>query len=318
MTIRARACSLLCLAAAGLAAPGCGKKGPPLAPLARVPGRADGHRGPPRPATRWRSRSPIPRPTSTRRKPADIARVDVYAYTAHGAERRARPAAHDAGRAAFRCGSRSSRSAEDADERRSPARRRRAEPGEDQGAVVTVTETLTAEMLVPLAPDRRSAPVPRAGRAGVAGSASPLGRAPLAGPRPGAPRRGASTWSTASAADGDRGAASPRPSVPPRPRRRPPPLQPRLEATEDGVAVRLGPCRRARACRTRSAAEGGVAATPSPRGMESAPHAGVRGVPAPAAGRPGPAHRRSRVAGAARSPTPASRSASSAATTSAR
>ena len=77
----ARAALLLCVAAAGLAVPGCGKKGPPLAPLARVPGRAMDIAAR-RTGDRVAITFTIPSANIDETKPADIGRVDVLAYTA--------------------------------------------------------------------------------------------------------------------------------------------------------------------------------------------------------------------------------------------
>ena len=77
----ARAILLLCLAAAGLAAPGCGKKGPPLAPLARAPGRAMDIAAR-RIGDTVAITFTVPSANMDESKPADIARVEVYAYTA--------------------------------------------------------------------------------------------------------------------------------------------------------------------------------------------------------------------------------------------
>ena len=72
---------LLCVAAAGLAVPGCGKKGPPLAPLARVPGRAMDIAAR-RTGDAVAITFTVPSANVDESKPADIGRADVYAYTA--------------------------------------------------------------------------------------------------------------------------------------------------------------------------------------------------------------------------------------------
>jgi len=77
----ARAILLVCLAAAGLAAPGCGKKGPPLAPLARAPGRAKDIAAR-RTGDVVTITFTIPSANIDESTPADIGRVDVYAVTA--------------------------------------------------------------------------------------------------------------------------------------------------------------------------------------------------------------------------------------------
>ncbi len=135
-----RAILLLCLAAAGLAVPGCGKKGPPLAPLARVPGRAMDVAAR-RTGDAVAISFTIPSANIDESKPADIERVEVYAYTAMaqndvrdtkrmtlvGTVPVRRPPEPESGEAGKKA-----------------APPPPPEPGEDQGALVTVTETLTA------------------------------------------------------------------------------------------------------------------------------------------------------------------------------
>lgn len=75
----ARAAALLAILALGAAA-GCGKKGPPLAPLVRVPAA-------PGPATATRLgdevfiQLQVPRTNSDGSTPADVSRIEVYGYT---------------------------------------------------------------------------------------------------------------------------------------------------------------------------------------------------------------------------------------------
>jgi hypothetical protein len=266
----ARAILLLCLAAAGLADPGCGKKGPPLAPRARVPGRASDV------AVRRTGdvvaiTFTIPSANIDESKPADIGRVDVYAVTAMA------PGDVRDPRRMTLVGSVAVRKPpqpepEPEDEKKQPKKEKAKkpapppprEPGEDQGALVTVTETLTAEMLVPVAPDKKvPAPV----------QAEPVSwfdtpRAwPLAGPVP-QPEARRYYIVYGFSRGGDRGGASPRPAVPlgapPAP-----PVQPRLEAKEDGVTVHWTVPAGARLPYQEPAQEGTLPATS--RGMESAP-----------------------------------------------
>ncbi|MCU0250513.1 MAG: hypothetical protein MUE61_09910 [Vicinamibacterales bacterium] len=257
----ARAILLLCVAAAGLAVPGCGKKGPPLAPLARVPGRAMDIAAR-RTGDVVAITFTIPSANIDESKPADIGRADVYAYTAMGQNdvrdpRRMTLVGSIPVRKPLEPG------AEDAATKK-PGPPPPREPGLDQGAPVTVTETLTADMLVPLAPDR-NAPA-RVQAEPVSWFGMPLAR-PLAGPVP-APEARRFYVVYGFSRGGDRGAASPRPSVP---LGRPPapPLQPRLEATEGGVQVHWTVPPGAR-LPYQERAEGGVLDA-VPRGMESAP-----------------------------------------------
>jgi hypothetical protein len=138
------------------------------------------------------------------------------------------------------------------------------EPGEDQGARVTVKETLTPAMRAPMEPDvkpRPAAPLPPALWTGT-----PLAP-PLAGPPPKAePRRFYVAYGVNRG--GDRGAASPRPAVPlDAPPAAPP--QPSLETKEDGLVVTWTVPPGAR-LPYQQPAEGGVLQAAA-RGMESAP-----------------------------------------------
>jgi len=266
----ARAILLLCLAAAGLAAPGCGKKGPPLAPMARVPGRA-GDLAVRRTGDVVAITFTIPSANIDESKPADIGRVDVYAVTAMA------PADVRDPRRMTLVGSVAVRKPPEPEEEKTQSKKEQAkekertpapppplEPGEDQGAVVTVTETLTAEMLVPVAPDKN---VPRPVRAApVSWFDTPL-VPPLTGPVPQAEARRYYVVYGFSRS-GDRGGASLKPGVPlgapPAP-----PAQPRLEAKEDGVIVAWNVPPGARLPYQEPAEEGMLRATS--RGMESAP-----------------------------------------------
>ena len=266
----ARAILLLCLAAAGLAAPGCGKKGPPLAPLARVPGRA-GDLAIRRTGDVVAITFTIPSANIDESKPADIGRVDVYAVTALAAAdvrdpRRMTLVASVAVRKPPEPEDEKTRSKKEKEKEKEkePAPPPPLEPGEDQGAVVTVTETLTAEMRVPVAPDKK-VPVPvRA--APVSWFDTPL-VPPLTGPVPQAEARRFYV-AYGFSRSGDRGGASLRPGVPlgapPAP-----PAQPRLEAKEDGVIVAWNVPPGARLPYQEPVEEDALRATY--RGMESAP-----------------------------------------------
>ena len=257
----ARAAVLLCLAAAWLAAPGCGKKGPPLAPLVRVPGRAMDIAAR-RTGDVVAITFTIPSANIDESKPADIGRADVYAYTAM-----AQNDVRDPRRMTL-VGTvpvRKPPEPEPEDEtKKKPGPPPPPEPGESQGTLVTVAETLTAEMLVPMAPDEKprvtAQPEP----------ASPFGTPlvlPLAGPAPKPePRRYYMVYGFSRG--GRRGAASPRPAVP---LDAPPeaPLQPRLETTEGGVVVNWSVPPLAR-LPYQEPAEGDLLKATS-RGMESAP-----------------------------------------------
>jgi len=256
-----RAILVLCVAGAGVAAAGCGKKGPPLVPLARAPGRATDIAAR-RTGNVVALTFTIPSANIDESKPADIGRANVYAYTAMTPSdvldtRRMTLVASVPVRKP------PEPEPEDAKKKKSgppPA----PEPGEDQGALVTVTETLTADMLVPVAPDQK-APVPRPAEP-ASWFDTPLAP-PLAGPVPKAEARRYYVVYGFSRG-GNRGGASPRPAVPlgapPTP-----PLQPRLEATEGGVVVRWTVPPGARLPYQEPA--GGDILQATPLGMESAP-----------------------------------------------
>jgi len=256
----ARALLLLCLAVAGLAAPGCGKKGPPLAPLARVPGRAMDIAAR-RTGDVVAITFTIPSANIDESKPADIARVDVYAYTAM-----AQNDVRDTRRMTL-VGTipvRKPPEPEPEGAKTTPGPPPPPEPGESQGAAVTVTETLTAGMRVPLAPDEKARVVPEA--APVSWFDTPL-VPPLTGPVPtDEPRRFYLVYGVSRG--GNRGGASPRPAVPlgapPAP-----PLRPRLETTERGIVVSWDTPPGARLPFQEPAGEDVLRATQ--RGMDSAP-----------------------------------------------
>ncbi|MFO7692948.1 MAG: hypothetical protein R6V57_07690 [Vicinamibacterales bacterium] len=256
----ARVMLLLCLTAAGLAPTGCGKKGPPLAPLARVPGRAMDIAAR-RTGDVVAVTFTIPSANIDESKPADIARVDVYAYTAM-----AQNDVRDTKRMTL-VGTVAVRKPPEPgaeDEKKEPVPPPPPGPEESQGAPVTVIETLTAAMRVPLEPDEkpRVAPV-----ADPVTWFDPAPAPPLAGPAPQAePRRYYLVYGVSRG--GNRGGASPRPAVPlgPPPA---PPLRPRLETTEGGIVVNWDVPPGARLPYQEPAREGELRATSL--GMESAP-----------------------------------------------
>jgi len=222
-----RAVLLLCVTIAGLAAPGCGKKGPPLAPVVRVPGRVMDLAAR-RQGDSVRLTLTVPAANIDETRPADIARVEVYAYTAMNAGD-----VRNTKNMTLVATIPVRRPQEPGDEAKAGKPPAPSEPGEDQGAVVTVTETLDASMLTPVTPDvKKAAPVAPPERR--AWFDTPLVM-PLAGPvaRPEAHRHyvvyGISRH-------GNRSGSTQRPAVPlttPLPA----PAQPRLEVNEGGVVV---------------------------------------------------------------------------------
>ena len=265
---------LLGVTLAGLAVPGCGKKGPPLAPLARVPGRAMDVVAR-RQGDSVRLTFTVPSANLDETKPADIGRVEVYAYTAM-AQGDVRDTRHMTLVATIPV----RRPPEPGDEPKAGTPPAPPEPGEDQGAVVSVTETLDASMLTPVTPDVKqaapvAAPEPRAWF-------DPPPDMPLAGPvaRPEA-RRYYLVYGISRR--GNRGGASPRPAVP---LTAPPPSppQPRLEVHENGVVVSWSVPPDARLPIQEPAA--GTVLVSTSRGLDSAPPVkySVYPVPTPGAG----------------------------------
>ena len=259
---------MLCLAAACLAAPGCGKKGPPLAPLARVPAGPSGL-AVSRTGDVVAITFTIPSTNIDQSKPADIGRVDVYAVTVMD------PGDVRDPRRMTLVGSvivRKPPEPEPEDEKKKEKTEKAEEkkpvlppePGEDQGAVVALTEALTAEMLVAVAPDKKApAPVEAEPVSWFGAPRVP----PLAGP---VPKPEARRYYVAYGVSrgGDRGGASPRRGVslgaPPAA-----PLQPILEATEGGVVVNWTVPPGVR-LPYQEPAEGDLLAA-TPKGMDSAP-----------------------------------------------
>jgi hypothetical protein len=251
---------------AGLAAPACGKKGPPLAPLLRVPGRASDI------AARRVNDTvsvtfTIPSANIDETKPADIARVDLFAYTAMdlsdvlNTRRMTLVGSIPVRKPPEPQVTKEGEAGQPPKPVVPPAP---PEPGEDQGARVTLTETLTADMLVPMAPDKKplvppsTEPVTWFGEPRVA---------PLLGPVPKPePHRYYVAYGVSRG--GNRGGASPRPAVP---LGQPPaaPAQPSLEVTEGGVVLTWSVPPGAR-LPFQQQAEGDVLKATT-RGMESAP-----------------------------------------------
>jgi hypothetical protein len=221
------------VAAAGLAVPGCGKKGPPLAPLTRVPGRAADIVAR-RTGDQVAITFTIPSANLDETKPADIGRVDVFAYTAMAPgdvidTRRMTLV----GRVSVRRPPEPEPEPKDGKQKaKKPKAAAPQEPGEDQGTVVTVTETLTADMLVPMTPDKKApAPPQREPESWFGAKTVP----PLVGPLP-APEPSRYYVVYGVSRGGNRGGASPRPAVPLGAPPAAPPL-PRLDVTESGVVV---------------------------------------------------------------------------------
>jgi hypothetical protein len=230
----ARAALLIGLAAAALAAPGCGKKGPPLAPMLRVPGRASDIAAR-RVGDTVSVTFTIPSANIDGTSPADIARIDLFAYTAMdlsdvlNTRRMTLVGSIPVRKPPEPQATKEGGAGQPPKPAVPPAP---PEPGEDQGARVTLTETLTADMLVPIAPDKKP-PVPPSTEP-VTWFGEPR-VAPLSAPAPKPePRRYYVAYGVSRA--GNRGGASPRPAVP---LGQPPaaPEQPSLEVTEGGVVL---------------------------------------------------------------------------------
>ncbi len=159
-----RAAALLLPAAVLLS--GCGKQGPPLAPLTPQPARIADFTARRIGQTIF-ARFTIPSSNQDGTTPADIARVDVYAYTATAESavsdlkdaevvatvRVRRPPDPDAPDSRAKHGQ-----AKDAKPGPAP-KPRPPEPGITQGAIAVVTEPLTSRSLVPIAvrPNRAAA-----------------------------------------------------------------------------------------------------------------------------------------------------------------
>jgi len=252
---------VVCVAAAGLAWPGCGKKGPPLAPFVRAPGRAMDLQAR-RSGDLVTLTFTVPSANIDDTRPADLAALEVYAYTAmaqndvRDTARMTLVAKIPVRKPAALAPGAASRPAEPAP---------RGDSAADQGALVTITETLTADMQAPLPPDgrRKTARAPAEPRAWL----DPPPPPPLGGPAAAAiPNRYYLVYGVSRS--GNRGGASPRPAVPlvPPP---PAPEQPALSVTEEGVVVRWAVPPGARLPYQAPASDDALAA--STFGMESAP-----------------------------------------------
>jgi hypothetical protein len=195
--------------------------------------------------------------------PADIGRVDVYAYTAM-AQNDVRDPKRMTLVASVPVRKPPAPEPEDAKKKPKPGPPPPPEPGESQGASVTVTETLTAGMLTPMAPDQKPRAVVR--EEPVSPFGTPL-VPPLSGPVP-VPEARRYYVVYGFSRGGNRGAASARPAVP---LGAPPaaPSRPGLETTERGVVVTWSVPPGAR-LPYQEPAEGGVLSATT-LGMEAAP-----------------------------------------------
>ncbi len=184
--------------------PACGKQGPPLAPLVQQPARI-GDLAVRRLGATVYVRFTIPDANQDGSKPADLERVEVYAFTAMRAA-----AGGDLKNATLvaTLPVRRPPRPEQAEQHKEPGQPAAAKPaapppplapGFDQGAVAVVTETLTAASLVPI--------VAAVGRTGGAPSAGAPPGAPPGGGRGGGGRPGGGRGGGARAA-GARGQAT--------------------------------------------------------------------------------------------------------------
>jgi hypothetical protein len=175
----ARALWALPLVLGQLLVPGCGKKGPPLAPLVRVPARADQFE-----ARRFGDtvylQVRIPDQNQDGSTPADVSRLEIYGFTGEP------PTAADVIKHGTRVASLPVRRPPEPEPPPPQGRPAASPPGKppaaksdagvDQGAVVVVTETLTPALLTP-------AVLPPAGR--TVTTPPPAVTPPLTGPRSG-------------------------------------------------------------------------------------------------------------------------------------
>jgi hypothetical protein len=265
----ARAVLLLCLAAAALIPTGCGKKGPPLAPILRAPGRAMDLKAR-RTGSAVTLTFTVPSANLDETRPADIAKVDLYAYTAMAQNdvrdvRRMKLVSSIPVRKPPEPDARTGKPGGRGGRAEPPKAAAPPGPGVDQGAPVTVTETLDASMLKPLAPDGKPKGAPAAAEPRAWFDPPPL--PPLVGPPSAAePSRFYVVYGVSGR--GNRGGASPRPPVPlsPAPAA---PAKPDLEVIEEGVVVKWAVPPGARLPYQEPADETTLAGTY--KGMESAP-----------------------------------------------
>ncbi|MCX6549728.1 MAG: hypothetical protein NTY02_01770 [Acidobacteria bacterium] len=143
---RLRILLLLCVTVAGFAEPGCGKKGPPLAPFVRMPSEATLVTARRQGDTVHVSFT-VPRTDADATTPASIQRIEVRAYTAmHKGDVRDPREMTLAGEVPVRKPPNPDAPPPKPGEPVPPP-----EPGVDQGAIAVVSETLTAEMRTPVA-----------------------------------------------------------------------------------------------------------------------------------------------------------------------
>ena len=171
--------AVVLVATAGLS--GCGKKGPPLAPLVRVPASIDSLEAR-RVGNTVYVGFKIPSANQDGIQPADVRRVEVWAYTGNPRDIATlyrygtlvatvpvkRPPEPEEG-------PRTEQSGAQGPAQKPPQARRPEEPGFDQGADVTVSEPLTPATLVRVVtPEEKRAPAVRP----ATSVASPLGPPP--------------------------------------------------------------------------------------------------------------------------------------------
>jgi hypothetical protein len=131
--------TVLALACAALVAAGCGKKGPPLPPLVLLP-NAPGDFAAVRRGPRVDLTFRVPNANTDRSTPADLARLDIYAWTVP-----APVSAEDVVRRGTRVGSLPVNAPPDPDESE-PSTPRPTGTGLEQNAVVTFMETLPSDL----------------------------------------------------------------------------------------------------------------------------------------------------------------------------
>jgi predicted small lipoprotein YifL len=262
----ARAAGVLVLALACLAA-ACGRKGPPLPPLVKVP-------VPPADLTAARRgdtvdvQFTVPNANTDRSRPANVSRVDVYALTGPPSVAPADVVKHGTkvGSVAVKAPRDPSDTTDPEDAESSEADVEPPEgPGLDQGALARVEERLT-----PVAREPTRAPRPSAEEAAAADR-------PLVGPSP-ATARVRAYVGVGVTTKGRNGPFSGKVTVPlfPAP---PPPPTPRVSYSETAITVRWGPA-------TPAAGQSDAHLLPSrPLGL-AAPVFGFNVYDAPAGGTP--------------------------------